>query len=326
MDENQLGIIEEEEEVSDQGNTQSDLFSLLNNIKQPQLIDEEAANQTELTPDAYALSEVIKQLLPLLNGSCELYSDLRQRFVEQKLRQNHFSIQSQVIADFEPNASEVNSDYMNKLKEALARTAAHLRQLKTENVNTEIQKQETMKQLQSENENLRNELSNARRAQFVGSSSLSSPERASSSQVTFQSTIITPRTIRTEQSSQSSRYSPTSTSSVSPRPNNSSSLSPRNNNSSSLSPKPNNYSSLSPKNNNSSSLSPRPNNSSSLSPRQNNSPSLLPNTNNSRSSSSRQNNSSGLSPKPNDVSTLSQRHKNSSPLSAKSNHSSSSPK
>ena len=286
MDENQQDLFEEEEEVNPT-NSHSDLFSLLNDIKQPQIIDEEAASQTELSPDAYALSEVIKQLLPLLNGSCELYSDLRQRFVEQKLKQNHLSFHSEVIADFEPNSSGTNFGNMDKLKASLVRMAAHLRQVKTENTNAEFQHAQAIKQLQNENESLRSELSSMRQAQFVGSSSLSSPERASSSQVTF----ITPRTIRTENLSQSSKYSPTGSSSLSPRSNNSSSLSPKPTNSSSLSPKPTNSSSLSPNPNKSSSPSPRPKNSSYLSPKPNNSHSLYP----------KPNDSSSLSPRPNNV-------------------------
>lgn len=324
MDENQQDIFEEEEEV-DSAASHSDLFSLLNDIKQPLIIDEEAASQTELSPDAYALSEVIKQLLPLLNGSCSLYSDLRQRFVEQKLKQNHFAFQSEVIADFEPNASEANLRNNDKLKISLARMAAHLRQLNAETKAAEIQRSELTNQLRRENDDLRRELSIIRQAEYVGSSA-SSPERASSSQVTF----ITPRTIRTDRLSGSSSPSepsgllqiPNNSSSLSPKQNNLSSLSPKQNNSSSFSSRQNNSSSLSPKPKNSSSLSPKPKNSSSLSARPNNSSSLSPKYNNSPSLSPKPNDSSS-SPKPNNVSTISQRPKNSSSFSARSNQSSS---
>lgn len=344
MNENQQYILEEEEEEKEvsQFNNTSDVFSLLSNIKQPQIIDEEAANQSELSPDAYALSEVIKQLLPLLNGSCELYSDLRQRFVEQKLKQFHFSIHSEVIADVEPNSSQFNFGNMDKLKESLIKIAVQLKQFKVENANAKIQQDLAVKQLQNENQSLREELSSLRQAQFVGSSSFSSPEKASSSQVTFQSMVITPRMTRIDQSPQSPDYSsassslsPTSNkSSLSPKPNNSSSQSSRANNSylmspnlhdnSSMSPRPNNHSSASPNPNNYSSASPKPNKYSSTSPKPNNYSSVSPKPNNYSSESPKPNNYPSASPKANNSSSVSPRPSHSSSVSPKPNQSSSS--
>ncbi|KAK8834636.1 hypothetical protein M9Y10_008294 [Tritrichomonas musculus] len=342
MNENQQYILEEEEEDKEvsQFNNTSDVFSLLSNIKQPQIIDEEAASQSELSPDAYALSEVIKQLLPLLNGSCELYSDLRQRFVEQKLKQFHFSIHSEVIADVEPNSSQFNFGNMDKLKESLIKIAVQLKQFKVENANAKIQQDLAVKQLQNENQSLREELSSLRQAQFVGSSSFSSPEKASSSQVTFQSMVITPRMTRIDQSPQSPDYSsassslsPTSNkSSLSPKPNNSSSsrannsylMSPNLHDSSSMSPRPKNHSSASPNPNNYSSASQNPNKYSSTSPKPNNYSSVSPKPNNYSSESSKPNNYPSASPKANNSSSVSPRPSHSSSVSPKPNQSSSS--
>lgn len=342
MNENQQYILEEEEEDKEvsQFNNTSDVFSLLSNIKQPQIIDEEAASQSELSPDAYALSEVIKQLLPLLNGSCELYSDLRQRFVEQKLKQFHFSIHSEVIADVEPNSSQFNFGNMDKLKESLIKIAVQLKQFKVENANAKIQQDLAVKQLQNENQSLREELSSLRQAQFVGSSSFSSPEKASSSQVTFQSMVITPRMTRIDQSPQSPDYSsassslsPTSNkSSLSPKPNNSSSsrannsylMSPNLHDSSSMSPRPKTHSSASPNPNNYSSASQNPNKYSSTSPKPNNYSSVSPKPNNYSSESSKPNNYPSASPKANNSSSVSPRPSHSSSVSPKPNQSSSS--
>lgn len=342
MNENQQYILEEEEEDKEvsQFNNTSDVFSLLSNIKQPQIIDEEAASQSELSPDAYALSEVIKQLLPLLNGSCELYSDLRQRFVEQKLKQFHFSIHSEVIADVEPNSSQFNFGNKDKLKESLIKIAVQLKQFKVENANAKIQQDLAVKQLQNENQSLREELSSLRQAQFVGSSSFSSPEKASSSQVTFQSMVITPRMTRIDQSPQSPDYSsassslsPTSNkSSLSPKPNNSSSsrannsylMSPNLHDSSSMSPRPKTHSSASPNPNNYSSASQNPNKYSSTSPKPNNYSSVSPKPNNYSSESSKPNNYPSASPKANNSSSVSPRPSHSSSVSPKPNQSSSS--
>lgn len=172
----------------------SNIFSLLGNISQQHIIDQEAANQNELNPDAYVLSEVIKQILPLLNETCELYSDLRQRFVEHRIRQSNFAIQSQVILDVKPDNKPIQNDQIDpNLKKALAMIAARLNQSKIQTQNTEIQNEQTRQTLQEENANYRNEISRLRQALYGGNSSDTdySTEKASSSQFATHTLDIT---------------------------------------------------------------------------------------------------------------------------------------
>ncbi|OHT02027.1 hypothetical protein TRFO_30990 [Tritrichomonas foetus] len=155
------------------------------------MIDLEAAEQTDLNPDAYALSETVKQLMSLVGEYHIHYTDLRQKFVEQQLHKPKLSFQTEIIADVEPKSEKVIQ--FDKLKEVLVRVAAQVVQLRNENAASGKQHRQAIIQLQNENASLRNELSSLRRSQFVGSSSFMSPENASSSVITLQSVVVTPK-------------------------------------------------------------------------------------------------------------------------------------
>ena len=124
------------------------------------VIDLEALNQDEMSPDAYALAEVIKQLSPLLQESFDLYSDVRKKLVAQFVKKPQLSFESTVVADVAPtdNVSIQPDGNFDKLRKAMIALKSHLQQLEGERKGSIAAAANALAQYKAENERLYQQL------------------------------------------------------------------------------------------------------------------------------------------------------------------------
>ena len=124
------------------------------------VIDLEALDQDEMSPDAYALAEVIKQLSPLLQESFDLYSDVRKKLVAQFVKKPQLSFESTVVADVAPSDSvPIQPDgNFDKLRQAMIALKAHLQQLEGERKGSIAAAASALAQYKAENERLYQQL------------------------------------------------------------------------------------------------------------------------------------------------------------------------
>ena len=153
------------------------------------MIDPEALEQDEMSPDAYALAEVIKQLSPLLSESFELYSDVRRKLVDQYLQKPKLEFTSSVLADCPPSGGAPSGDYDN-IRQALVVLKARLQQLEVERKGSIAAAGNALAQYKSENERLYKQLSEYRMKEAMETDT--STYSASGS---FASASVTPRSV-----------------------------------------------------------------------------------------------------------------------------------
>jgi regulator of replication initiation timing len=115
-------------------------------------------DESELDLDVCALSEVIKEITPLLQEHVGLYADLRRQFFELTVRKPDLSFAACKIAEFDGQES-VN---LQQLTMQLGLIGQLLRQLQFEREGAIKSSQEAIQALQAENDRLRSELSNYR--------------------------------------------------------------------------------------------------------------------------------------------------------------------
>lgn len=152
------------------------------------VIDEEALQQDELNPDVYVLSEMLKEMSPLLEKTFGMYSDVRKHLVDQSLRKPKLSLVSNTIANIEPqevSEMEENSDFYEQVKQFVIKVSAQLKQLSEERAGATEATNNAITQLQSENKHLSEELSRYRKKEIV----------TNDESVSYSSGPVTPRSI-----------------------------------------------------------------------------------------------------------------------------------
>jgi hypothetical protein len=115
-------------------------------------------DESELDLETSALSEVIKEIMPLLQEQVGLYGDLRRQFFESTVRKPDLSSAACKIAEFN-NQDSVN---LQQLTMQLGLIGQLLRQLQFEREGAIKSSQDAIQALQAENNRLRSELSNYR--------------------------------------------------------------------------------------------------------------------------------------------------------------------
>ena len=158
------------------------------------MIDPEALEQDEMSPDAYALAEVIKQLSPLLSESFDLYSDVRRKLVDQYLHKPKLEFTSSVLADcpptgIAPSAATPSGDY-DKIRQALVVLKAQLQQLEVERKGSIAAAGNALAQYKSENERLYKQLSEYRMKEAMETDTTTYSASGS-----FASASVTPRSV-----------------------------------------------------------------------------------------------------------------------------------
>lgn len=154
------------------------------------VIDPEALQQDEMSPDAYALAEVVKQLSPLLNESFELYSDVRRKLVDQCMRKPKLTFTSSVVADCAPSDEPHNTADYEKIRQAMIVLKSQLRQLEAERKGSIQAAANALAQYKSENEALYKQLSEYRMKEAMETDSSTYSTHSSMS-----SASVTPRTV-----------------------------------------------------------------------------------------------------------------------------------
>lgn len=152
------------------------------------VIDEEALQQDELHPDVFVLTEMLKEMSPLLEKSFGMYSDVRKHLVDQSLHKPKLSFSSTTIADIEPQEmSDVgeDSDFYEQVMNFVIKVSAQLKQLAAERAGATEASNNAIAQLRSENKHLSEQLSRYRKREFL----------TSDEGVSYSSGPITPRSV-----------------------------------------------------------------------------------------------------------------------------------
>lgn len=140
----------------------------------------EAPQPDEMSPDAYALAEVIKEISPLLQGSLDMYSDMRQKLVDRFLKKSKLSFETSTIADIPPDIRSYDSNY-DKVSQALTLLKAQLRQLEVERKGSIAASANALEQYKSENERLYQKLSEYRMKEAMETDSTSAYSKSMTS-------------------------------------------------------------------------------------------------------------------------------------------------
>lgn len=140
----------------------------------------EAPQPDEMSPDAYALAEVIKEISPLLQGSLDMYSDMRQKLVDRFLNKSKLSFETSTIADIPPDIRSYDSNF-DKVSQALALLKAQLRQLEVERKGSIAASANALEQYKSENERLYQKLSEYRMKEAMETDSTSAYSKSMTS-------------------------------------------------------------------------------------------------------------------------------------------------
>jgi hypothetical protein len=126
-------------------------------------IQSRGIDENGLDINAYALSEVIKEITPLLQEHIEIYADLRRRFTDMAVRKPNLSFSACKVAEFDdlrPQERPLESINVQQLTMQLGVIGQLLHQLQFEREGAIKSSQEAMQALQAENHRLRSELSN----------------------------------------------------------------------------------------------------------------------------------------------------------------------
>ena len=140
----------------------------------------EAPQPDEMSPDAYALAEVIKEISPLLQGSLDMYSDMRQKLVDRLLNKSKLSFETSTIADIPPDIRSYDSNF-DKVSQALTLLKAQLRQLEVERKGSIAASANALEQYKSENERLYQKLSEYRMKEAMETDSTSAYSKSMTS-------------------------------------------------------------------------------------------------------------------------------------------------
>ena len=140
----------------------------------------EAPQPDEMSPDAYALAEVIKEISPLLQGSLDMYSNMRQKLVDRCLNKSKLSFETSTIADIPPDIRSYDSNF-DKVSQALTLLKAQLRQLEVERKGSIAASANALEQYKSENERLYQKLSEYRMKEAMETDSTSAYSKSMTS-------------------------------------------------------------------------------------------------------------------------------------------------
>lgn len=115
-------------------------------------------------PDTYVLLKSVEGMMDLIQTQAEYYNDARKRLVDEHLKKPALSISSQ-----EP--IYIDSSYpgfdISLLRQKLGILAARLKQMSTERADAQKQTEAAFKQLNAENQYLREELTRLRREYMI---------------------------------------------------------------------------------------------------------------------------------------------------------------
>ena len=156
------------------------------------MISSDLLNSSELSPDAYALAEVIKELLPLFKENVELYSDMRKKLVSHYLKQPALKIEESFSFELSDKKIEETKPNNQKLKGQLLKLAKQLYQLNQQTAETKAQTDKTVEQLNKEISDLKDQVQNyhmiiEKSSRF--NSQIPTPARVSSKSSEFPSSL-----------------------------------------------------------------------------------------------------------------------------------------
>lgn len=127
-----------------------------------------SAPADELEPDTMILLKSVEEMIGVIKTQANCYNDTRQRLVEEHLRKPTLSIAHCPDIYMDNGNARFNVDL---LKKKLGVVAARLRQVQEERANARIQTDAAFKQLNAENQHLREQLAKIRKKYMIPSDS-----------------------------------------------------------------------------------------------------------------------------------------------------------
>lgn len=119
-------------------------------------------------PDTLVLLKSVEEMIGVIKTQADCYNDARRRLVDEHLRKPNLSFANMPPIYMDNGNSGFNIDL---LKEKLGILAARLRQIDEERTNAQIQTDAAFKQLNDENQHLREELAKIRAQYMIPSDS-----------------------------------------------------------------------------------------------------------------------------------------------------------
>ena len=115
-------------------------------------------------PDTYVLLKSVEGMMDLIQTQAEYYNDARKRLVDEHLKRPQLSIDNH--EPFYIDSAYPGFD-INLLKQKLGILAARLKQMSAERADAQKQTEAAFKQLNSENQYLREELTRLRKEYMI---------------------------------------------------------------------------------------------------------------------------------------------------------------
>ena len=120
-------------------------------------------NNTEVSADTQVLLGTIEGMMKIINAQAEIYNDTRKRLVEEHLRRPTLSYVKADSFDIKP--SQTGPD-LKMLGQKLSLLGARIKQMNDEKAKAQEQTENAFKQLNTENSDLKDELSRLRKMMY----------------------------------------------------------------------------------------------------------------------------------------------------------------
>ena len=120
-------------------------------------------NNTEVSADTQVLLGTIEGMMKIINAQAEIYNDTRKRLVEEHLRRPALSYVKADSFDIKP--SQTGPD-LKMLGQKLSLLGARIKQMNDEKAKAQEQTENAFKQLNTENSDLKDELSRLRKMMY----------------------------------------------------------------------------------------------------------------------------------------------------------------